>query len=715
MTSLPPAPGPPARSAPAAEARPSGAAPGRTPRVRLLRTVLLALAVAGLLTAAFLLDTVAAARARAVDLLLLARPVRPPTATVIVGVDERSAQRLRPRYGPVATWPRSLYAQALEALRAASPRLVGLAVLFDAPGADDEELATALRRAANVITPVVAQGARAFDPRPGIAQDFDRFVRPTRAVRDARLDEGIVNVTAARDGVVRSLPLVLQAGEEQVPSFALVVVARYTRRERVIDAMPPGGPVFAAGRAIPVAERDSMLINFLGPPSDPGGNGPFRIIPLVDVLEGAFDPQWVQDKIVLVGFTTPGVDEHPTPTTGDRRMWGVEILGSAIETLLHQRFLVSAPRPAVVALIFALALLAGLLAAGRRPLGMGLLVLGMLGLYLIAASLLLEAGVILDLVLPPAALLLTFAVALVDRVVFEQAEQRRIREAMARYLSPSVSRWVLADPRRLRLGGELREMTILFGDLRNFTTHAHALPPETLVALLNDHMTEMTAIVFRHDGVLAHYAGDGLEAFWNAPMTQPDHARRACEAALEMIAALGALRREFAAHGWGELDMGIGLNTGSAIVGNLGSRDRLAYTAVGDPVNVASRLEGLSKEYGVHIVIGDATRQAAGEAFEYRFLDLVAVKGRAEPVQVYELVGRAGSLSPERREVLARYERGVALYRHRRWAEAEALFEELAGTAPDDGPVALYRRRARELLERPPASDWDGVWVAKTK
>jgi adenylate cyclase len=303
----------------------------------------------------------------------------------------------------------------------------------------------------------------------------------------------------------------------------------------------------------------------------------------------------------------------------------------------------------------------------------------------------------------------------VDRVVFEQAEQRRIREAMARYLSPSVSRWVLADPRRLRLGGELREMTILFGDLRNFTTHAHALPPETLVALLNDHMTEMTAIVFRHDGVLAHYAGDGLEAFWNAPMTQPDHARRACEAALEMIAALGALRREFAAHGWGELDMGIGLNTGSAIVGNLGSRDRLAYTAVGDPVNVASRLEGLSKEYGVHIVIGDATRQAAGEAFEYRFLDLVAVKGRAEPVQVYELVGRAGSLSPERREVLARYERGVALYRHRRWAEAEALFEELAGTAPDDGPVALYRRRARELLERPPASDWDGVWVAKTK
>jgi adenylate cyclase len=697
------------------DVRPPRSAPARSPRIRLLRTGLLGLTVAALLAAAYLADTLAATRARAVDFLLLARPARPATATVIVGVDERSSERLKPRYGPVAAWPRSLYARALEALRPASPRLIGLAVLFDTPHDDDEDLVRALRVAGNVITPVVAQGALAFDPRPGVAQEFERFTRPAAAIRDARFDEGIVNVTAARDGVVRGLPLVLQAGEEQIPSFPLVAVARFTRRERVVDGAPPGGVLYAAGRAIPVAERDSMLINFLGPPSVPGGGGPFRIIPLADVLDGAFASEWVQDKIVLMGFTTPGIDEHPTPTTGDRRMWGVEILGNAIETILHQRFLVPAPRPVVVMLILALALIAALLAAGRRPLAMGLLVLVVLGVYLIAASTLLETGLILDLVLPPAALLLTFAVGLVDRVVFEQGEQRRLREAMARYLSPSVSRWVLADPRRLRLGGELRELTVLFSDLRNFTTHAHALPPETLVALLNDHMSEMTAIVFRHDGVLAHYAGDGLEAFWNAPISQPDHARRACEAALEMVAALGRLRLAFAEHGWKGLDMGVGINTGTMIVGNLGSRDRLAYTAVGDPVNVASRLEGLSKEYGVHVVIGEATRQAAGDAFEYRFLDLVAVKGRAEPVRVYELLGRAADIPPERRELLARYDRGVALYHARRWEEAMALFDELAAAAPDDGPIGLYRRRAYELLEEPPGSDWDGVWIAKTK
>jgi adenylate cyclase len=683
---------------------------------RLLRTGLLALLVAALLTGAFLLDTVAAARARAVDLLLQARPVQRATATVIVGVDERSAQRLRARYGPVAAWPRSVYARALDAIRAASPRLIGLAVLFDAPRAGDEELAEAIRRAGNVITPVVAEGPRGFDPRPGVAQEFERFVRPTRAIRDAGLDEGVVNVTVGRDGVVRGLPLVLRAGEEQVPSFAVVAVARFTRRREVLDAAPGGGPLHAAGRSIPVAERDTMLINFLGPPSDPDGGGPFHIISLVDVLEGRFDPGSVRDKIVLMGATTPGVDEHPTPTAGAHRMWGVEILGSAIETILHQRFLVPAPRSAVVALILGLGLLGGMLATAGRPLAMGLLVGTVLAVYLVGTSALLQAGVILDLVLPPAALLAAFAMGLLDRVVFEQAEQRRVREAMGRYLSPAVSRWVLADPRRLRLGGERRDLTVLFSDLRSFTTHAHALAPETLVALLNDHMTEMTAIVFRHDGVLAHYAGDGLEAFWNAPMAQPDHARRACEAALDMVAALDSLRSRFAERGWAPLDMGVGINTGTTIVGNLGSRDRLAYTAVGDAVNVASRLEGLSKEYGVRIVIGELTRQAAGDAFRYRSLDVVAVKGRAEPVRVYELVARSGDdLPPERRDLLARYEHGVALYRARRWAEAAEVFDALAAAGPGDGPVALYRRRARALLEDPPAGDWDGVWVARTK
>ena len=634
---------------------------------------------------------------------------------MIVGIDQRSYQALLREHGPLSAWPRTLYARALASLDRAGPRIVGFNVFFDAPKPEDAELVEAMRRAGNVVMPVVAQGPRGFDPRPGVAQEFETFVRPTGAVRDAAAAEGVVNITTGRDSVVRSLPLLLQAGGTELPSLALTIVARFARRPAVIDAPPDRGHVHAAGRRIPTAERDTMLINFLGPPSEPGAERPFPIIPFVDVVEGRFDPSLVRDRIVLLGPTIRGVDEHATPTTSDTRMWGVEILGSAVETILAQRFLTPVAPAVTVALIALMALLAALAVAVWRPGAAGLAALAMLALYLTAAAGLFETGAVLDLVYPPAALLLAFAAALSYRVVFEEGEQRRLRAAMGRYLSPSVSQWVLADPGRLRLGGDLREMTVLFSDIRHFTTLAHALPPETLVALLNDYRTAMTEIVLAQDGVLAQYVGDAIEAFWNAPMAQPDHARRACQTALDMVARLGELRPAFAKRGWAGLDIGIGINTGEMVVGNMGSRQRLEYGAVGDAVNVAARLEGLSKEYRVRIVIGDATRAAAGPAFVYRFLDVVAVVGRAEPVTAHEVVCRAGDLEPAPARHLACYHEGVALYRDRRFAEAARLFATLAGDAPEDGPTALYRRRAAELCDHPPPPEWDGVYVARTK
>jgi adenylate cyclase len=182
-----------------------------------------------------------------------------------------------------------------------------------------------------------------------------------------------------------------------------------------------------------------------------------------------------------------------------------------------------------------------------------------------------------------------------------------------------------------------------------------------------------------------------------------------------MVAALERLRPVFAARGWPHLDLGVGVNTGQMVVGNMGSKDRLIYTAVGDPVNVAARLEGLSKEYGVHVVVGEATVAAAPDAFVYRFLDLVAVKGRAEPLRCYEVMARAGALAPAARERLARYQEAIDRYRSRRWEDALRLLEALDRETPGDGPVALYLRRARALLAAPPPDDWDGVFVAETK
>jgi len=336
-------------------------------------------------------------------------------------------------------------------------------------------------------------------------------------------------------------------------------------------------------------------------------------------------------------------------------------------------------------------------------------------LYFLGALALFETGMLLNLVYPPTAIVLGFALALIYRITFEQAQQRVIRGVMARYLSPSVSQWVLKDPDSLKLGGETRTMTVLFCDLRGFTTFSHVLPPQALVALLNDYMTAMTQLVFKYDGVLDKYIGDAIMAFWNAPIEQPDHARRACDTALEMIRTLLGLQQDWVRQGLPKLEIGIGINTGEMVVGNMGSRDRLAYTVLGDTVNVASRLEGLSKEYKIRTVVGEATRQAAGDAFVFRTLDFVAVKGRSEPVTVYELMGRSGEVTTPEADRLMRYHDGIELYRSRRWKEAAALFEHLLLALPEDGPSALYRDRCLTLIAHPPPADWSGVYVATTK
>lgn len=682
---------------------------------RLITALALALGVVVVLTLAHHARLLATAQVAASDLLFKTRAVERARSTVIVGIDQRSYQTLFPAHGPLSQWSRTLYARALDVLRRYRPRVVAFEIFFDAERPEDGELAAAVRRAGNVVMPVVAQGAEGFDPGPGVAQQFQVFVRPSRIVREEAAGEGLANITAARDSVVRGMPLLLRAGDETLPAMALTIAALNARRPSVLDGPPSAGTVHGAGRRIPVDDNDTMRINFLGPPSQPGEPGPFTIVPFADVLEGRVDGALVRDRIVLIGPTIRGVDEHPTPTTTHSRMWGVEVLASAVETIVHQRFLVPAPPAVTIAGLALMALVGtGLVLAGSPWLATAGVVVT-LAAYGSLAAVVFESGTVLDLVYPPAALLATFGFTLASRVVFVEAEQRLVRQAMGRYLSPAVGRWVLADPRRLALSGELRTMTVLFSDVRGFTTRAHALPPHVLVALLNRYRTVMTDVVFAHDGVLAQYVGDGIEAFWNAPMDQVDHARRACQAALHMVRALGSLRTEFAALGWPNLDIGVGINTGAMVVGNMGSRERLHYTAVGDAVNVAARIEGLTKEYGVRVVIGDDTRAAAGDGFVYRFLDVVAVRGRPAPLAVWEPLGPPDTLEPGAAARLARYHEAVERYRARRWDEAARLLADLEREAPDDGPVALYARRSREAVVDPPPPDWDGVYVARTK
>jgi len=682
---------------------------------RLLVSTVLALGVGALLITAYHRQFFAAAQAQSTDFLFAARAGEQSRTTVIVGIDQRSYRDLLPEYGPLANWPRTLYARALDALRAAGARVVMLDIFFDAPKPDDPDLIAAMQQMGSVIAPLEAQGPKALHPRPGVAQEFEIVVSPASAIRSAAAAEGTVNVTTDRDTVVRSLPLLLEAKGHVHPALALATVARYIRRPAVLDADATDEAVYGAGRAIPLIDNGRMLINFLGPPSSPERGGAFAILPFVDLLNGSFSPDIVRDKIVLLGLTILGVDEFATPTTAETRMWGVEVQANIVDTILGQRFL--APNSASVTnlLVCAAALIGTWLAALLRPIRAAMGLLGLLLLYLLVGGILFDRGTLLNLVYPPAALALGFAVSQVYRLLIEQAQQRTMRDIMARYLSPSVSQWVLNQPERLTLGGETRTMTAFFCDLRGFTTLSQAMEPQALVTLLNDYMSAMTEIVFRHDGVLDKYIGDEIMAFWNAPMDQSDHAARACAAALDMIQRLHELRAQWKERGSPELDLGIGINTGPMVVGNMGSRNRLAYTVLGDAVNIASRLQGATKDYGTRVLVGETTMKAAGESFMYRYLDRVQVKGRTEALTVYEVVSYRHQVDPEMEAMLKEYAKGIELYRAGQWTDAAALFDKILASHPGDGPSALYLRRSREFAATPPPSDWNGVTILKTK
>ena len=298
----------------------------------------------------------------------------------------------------------------------------------------------------------------------------------------------------------------------------------------------------------------------------------------------------------------------------------------------------------------------------------------------------------------------------------ERRDRRFVHDALGRYTSPALVAELLRHRELLdRFGGTRQELTVYFSDIRGFTAFSEGMAPEALVGLLNEYLSEMSAIVERNGGYVDKYVGDAVMAVWGAPVPVPDHARRACTAALEMRDRLRVLRPAWKARFGVEIRAGAGLNTGPMVAGNVGSRQKTNYTVLGDAVNLASRLEGATKLYGVEILVGDGTRTAAGEAVVTRLVDVLQVKGRTQGVAVHELVGLAGGLDERQREALDRWDRAMAAYRARRFDEARETFEAYLRDHPEDGPARLHLGRCRELMASPPPPGWDGVYVLHEK
>ncbi len=543
---------------------------------------------------------------------------------------------------------------------------------------------------------------------------------------DEKTSIGFFNITSDTDGVLRRSLLVLPFGRSSNPddidlygSLEVQTLRLYLglKTDQVtVNYGPAGVASLQMGDKLTVRPDylGRVVINYRGP------RGTYPYYSLADVVHHRFSPGTFKDKIVLVGASATGIGDLRTPPYGGIDYPGMEVHANVIDNMLNNGFLVRGAHQVVLDLV--LILLLGL------PLGIALALLSPrwiwfgLGLLMPFTGLVYIAflnGWWLNFTLPAGTLAANVLLVSLYRALVEEKEKRRVRGAFGQYLSPEVIRRLLVNPQLVE--PRKTEITVMFSDIRGFTTISEKLDAQELALFLNSYLFDMTRIVFNTRGTLDKYIGDAVMAFWGAPYEDSENALQACTAASEMMKRVRELQKQWRAEGKPALDIGIGLNSGVASVGNMGSALRYGYTALGDAVNLSSRLEGLNKDYGTHIIVNESTYAAAKDkGFLFRELDLIRVKGKLQPVTIYELCGHRLDLQEEGAladtdERIGHFEEARKLYRERNWADARQAFRAILDRWPNDGPSLVYFKRCQEYLAEEPVSDWDGVFTMTHK
>src|SRR5580693_173145 len=541
---------------------------------------------------------------------------------------------------------------------------------------------------------------------------------------DSAASFGFINIVPDSDGTLRHALLMIRYQDlDFFPSLDLEVVRAYEKipDQQIAAYIAPNGleRIQFGRHTLRHASDGSALLNYAGPYRT------YAQYSMWDVISGTTPPDTFRDKIVLVGATALAIgDIRNTPFTGQDAIYmGVEVHANIIDNLLHSEeqgrgFLKRGPNEMAVDMGFILlfGLVFGFLFSRVTPLYSTITVLLTLTAYAwFVYFSFVHKGQWLSFVIPAGTLAANYAAITSLRMIREERAKRNIRKSFSQYLSPGVIELIEKDPEKyIRPGGESKELSVLFSDIRGFTTISEGLTPDELVRLLNEYFGQMTEIVFATDGTLDKYIGDAIMAFWGSPYPQEDHAFRSCSCALQMVRGLAVLNAKWHAAGRLPISIGIGLNTGLVNVGNMGSARRLSWTVMGDNVNLASRLEGITKQYHVQVVISEATYRHVSSQFVCRELDKIRVKGKSQPVNIYELMDVSREKSTYE-PLLARFDEAMAAYRGQKWSEAAAKFVDILADFPEDGPSKVFLERAMEFSENAPEGEWDGVYVMKTK
>ena len=574
--------------------------------------------------------------------------------------------------------------------------------------------------------------------------EVGRWWLNTEKISEKSLHTGYFNTIIDKDGPIRRAPIAVRYGSKYMMPIALKSFLlskgyfaslimdknpKHPREKQVRDFLvmdEEGNEVFS----IPVQSDGTLLINYAGP------RKMFPYLPVSELLKDSdtakisqrvFDPstkiwtvqdfdikksEWLRDKLVILGPSATGIfDLRVTPF--EENYPGVETHANVLDNLVRQDFLVPHPQDEPLTLLSVVVLgIIGTLIVGHFGALLGLIYTALLfvGLLWIDFQYFFLKGILFSISVPALSVLAIYMVLTVYKYFTEERAKKELKGTFAKYVSPSIVDEILSDPSKIELGGRKQNVTVFFSDVRGFTTISEKLDPRDLSDILNRYLTPMTNLVFEHKGTLDKYMGDAIMAFFGAPISFADHATHACRCALKHIEKLFELQKQFAAEGLPPIDIGIGLNTGDVSVGNMGSDTVRSYTVMGDAVNLASRLEGITKQYGVRIVISEFTHQRVRDQFTTRELDRVRVKGKNEPVRIYELICEGKPKDKAMQDWLDTYNRAFQLYYERDFLGAMPLFE-----LANDSCSKLYMERCQDYLDSPPAPDWDGVYTMKTK
>ena len=700
-------------------------------------------------------------RTRTFDFFQVLRPrpreIRP---VVIVDIDEASLKAIGQW-----PWPRTTIADLVTQITQLGAVAIGFDIIFPEPDrmspaiaersfrgidaetrakldslpSNDEALAEAIRHSRVVIgqagaaAPELKTAAdaalqtgfavRGPDPRQYLVT-FAGLLRNVPVIEQAAAGRGLFSIDPESDGIIRRVPVIMTAQGNLVPSLSMEMLRVVTGSSAILVRVDQAGvqSVAVPGLEVPTDRNGQFWVHF-------NHHDPERYVSAKDVLQGNVPPERLAGKLVLIGTSAIGLlDLKTTPL--DAAIPGVEVHAQILESVLSKSSLVN-PNYAIGAEL-ALAVLFGLaiiVAAPMLPASIvivlgGCLIAGLIGLSL---YLFVEHNLLIDFTYPLISSWLIYLVLTFVNDVREQKQRRHIRSAFGYYLSPHMVEQLARSPEKLVLGGEERRMTILFSDVRGFTTISEHYKddPQGLTRLMNRFLTPLTNAIIERKGTIDKYIGDAIMAFWNAPVDDEEQEANACEAALEMLLRAetlnGELKREAESNGgvYMPLRIGIGLNTGPCVVGNMGSDFRFNYSVLGDTVNLASRLEGRTKDYRIPVVIGSRTAEGAKRKFAVMEIDLIMVKGKKQPEAMFTVLGRSEvEADPRCQELRATNAQMLGRFRKQQWDDAIDLIarcRKFANGFDLSGLYDMYQERIELYRAQPPGSDWDGVYEAETK